>query len=97
MTTLKLRVSGLYRAGEHVFSSGQLPLVQLVGSWLGEAGFPVGARVTVEAVEDGRLVLTRVDDAEEEPEAWPERWPGGTEGAGPREALHLVEPESAHA
>jgi hypothetical protein len=71
---LKLRVSGLYRAGEHVFPSGQLPLMQLVGSWLAEAGFPVGARVTVEAVEDGRLVLTRVDEAEEEPARWPGRW-----------------------
>ncbi len=97
MTTLKLRVSGLYRAGEHVFSSGQLPLVQLVGSWLAEAGFPVGARVTVEAVADGRLVLTRVDEAEEEPATWPEHWPGSAGGADAREALHLVEPESAHA
>lgn len=74
MRTLKLRVSGLYRAGEHVFPVGQLPLVQLVGSWLAEVGFPVGARVTVEAVEDGRLVLTRVDEAEEEPARWPRRW-----------------------
>ena len=74
MRTLKLRVSGLYRAGEHVFPAGQLPLVQLVGGWLTEAGFPVGARVTVEAVEDGRLVLTRVDEAEEEPAQWPQRW-----------------------
>lgn len=97
MQTLKLRVSGLYRAGEHVFSSGQLPLVQLVGSWLAEAGFPVGVRVTVEAVEDGRLVLTRVDKAEEEPATWPEHWPGGAGGTEAREALHLVEPESAHA
>lgn len=74
MRTLKLRVSGLYRAGEHVFPSGQLPLVQLVGDWLAEAGFPVGARVAVEAVEDGRLVLTRVDEAVEEPARWPQRW-----------------------
>ncbi len=74
MRTLKLRVSGLYPAGEHVFPSGQLPLVQLVGDWLAEAGFPVGARVAVEAVEDGRLVLTRVDEAVEEPARWPERW-----------------------
>jgi hypothetical protein len=74
MRTLKLRVSGLYRAGEHVFPAGQLPLVQLVGAWLTEAGFPVGARVTVEAVEHGRLILTRVDEAEEEPARWPRRW-----------------------
>jgi hypothetical protein len=81
MRTLKLRVSGLYRAGEHVFPAGQLPLVQLVGGWLAEAGFPVGTRVTVEAVEDGRLVLTRVDEAEEEPARWPERWALTEKGA----------------
>jgi len=74
MRSLKLRVSGLYGAGEHVFPAGQMPLVQLVGAWLSEAGFPVGARVRVEAVEDGRLVLTRVDEAEEEHARWPQRW-----------------------
>lgn len=63
MRSMKLRVSGLYRQGEHLFPGGQLPLVQLAGGWLAEAGFPVGARVLVEAVGDGRLVLTRVDDA----------------------------------
>lgn len=90
MRTLKLRVSGLYRAGEHVFPSGQMPLVQLVGDWLAQAGFPVGARVAVEAVEDGRLVLTRVDEAVEEPARWPERWAveeAGTEKL-EREAVH---------
>lgn len=63
MRSMKLRVSGLYRQGEHHFLSTQLPLVQLAGGWLAEAGFPVGARVLVETVEDGRLVLTRMDDA----------------------------------
>ncbi|MGD2114651.1 MAG: hypothetical protein PVG07_06355 [Acidobacteriota bacterium] len=91
---MKLRVSGLYRPGEHVFSSGQLPLVQLVGSWLGEVGFPVGARVTVEAVEDGRLVLTRVDEAEEEASAWPERWAFAEPEA---EEEDPVEREAVHA
>jgi hypothetical protein len=81
MRTLKLRVSGLYRVGEHVFPSEQLPLMQLVGFWLAESGFPVGARVRVEAVEDGRLVLTRVDEAEEEPARWPERWALTEKGA----------------
>ena len=66
MTELKLRVSGLYRPGEHVYPSGPLPLVQLVGSWLERAGFPVDARVRVEVVEDGRLVLSRVDEVVEE-------------------------------
>ena len=74
MRTLKLRVSGLYGAGEHVFPSGQVPLVQLAGRWLEEAGFPMGSRVTVEVVEDGRLVLSRVDEAEEAPAPWPRRW-----------------------
>ena len=66
MTELKLRVSGMYRPGEHVYPSGQMPLVQLVGSWLERAGFPVGARVRVEVVGDGRLVLTRADEEAEE-------------------------------
>jgi len=81
MRILKLRVSGLYRPGEHVFPSGQMPLVQLVGDWLSEAGFPVGARVVAKAVEDGRLVLTRVDSAEEERARWPERWALTEKGA----------------
>jgi hypothetical protein len=62
MWTMKLRVSGLYRPGEHVVPTGQLPLLQLVGSWLADAGFPVEAPVEVEVVEPGRLVVTRVDE-----------------------------------
>jgi len=69
MTELKLRVSGLYRPGEHVYPSGQMALIQLVGSWLEAAGFPVGARVRVEVVEEGRLVLSRVEEWEAEAEA----------------------------
>ena len=65
-TELKLRVSGLYRPGEHVYPSGQMPLVQLVGSWLEKAGFPVGTAVRVEVVEDGRLVMTRAEEEAEE-------------------------------
>ena len=66
MRELKLRVSGLYRPGEHVYPSGQMPLVQLVGSWLETAGFPVGTAVRVEVVEDGRLVVTRAEEGAEE-------------------------------
>jgi len=62
MWTMKLRVSGLYRPGEHVVPTGQLPLLQLVGSWLADAGFPVEAPVEVEVVEPGRLMVTRVDE-----------------------------------
>ncbi|HSL83538.1 MAG TPA: SymE family type I addiction module toxin, partial [Thermoanaerobaculia bacterium] len=69
------------RPGEHVFSSAQLPYLPLEGSWLGQAGFPVGARVRVEALEEGRLVLTRVELAEVEPARWPERWALTEKGA----------------
>jgi len=62
MWTMKLRVSGLYRPGEHVIPTGKLPLLQLVGSWLTDAGFPEDAPVEVEVVEPGRLVVTRVDE-----------------------------------
>ena len=74
MTELKLRVSGLYRPGEHVYPSGQMALIQLVGSWLERAGFPVGVRVRVDVVEDGLLVLSRVDEHEEELSAVATAW-----------------------
>ena len=41
-------------------------MIRLSGSWLSAAGFPVGARVRVEVVEAGRLVLTRLDEEGEE-------------------------------
>ena len=44
----------------------QLPMIRLTGSWLAEAGFPVGARVRVEVVEAGRIVMTRLDEEGEE-------------------------------
>jgi len=92
MTELKLRVSGLYRLGEQVYPSEPLPLVQLVGSWLERAGFPVGARVRVEVVEDGRLVLSRVEEWEAEAEAaravaW-ERGSSPADSEVPEEAVH---------
>jgi len=37
------------------------PRLELAGYWLEDAGFPVGARVEVEVVEPGRLVVTRQD------------------------------------
>jgi|GEM_PF-3145542 len=37
------------------------PRLELSGYWLEDAGFPVGARVEVEVVEPGRLVVTRQD------------------------------------
>ncbi len=73
MTEQKLTISGLYRPGWHRWPElGQVAYLPLAGRWLTEAGFPVGARVTVEAVEDGRLVVPRVDEGEE-----PARWPAG--------------------
>jgi len=90
MTELKLRVSGLYRPGEHVYPSGPLPLVQLVGSWLEGAGFPVGARVRVDVIEDGRLMLSRVDDCEEELSAGVEPWER-VEPSGPSRSTASVE------
>ena len=92
MRTLKLRVSGLYGVGEHVFPTGQVPMVQLAGKWLAEAGFPMGARVVATVVEDGHLVLTRVDEAEEAPARWPGRWAAVEVGADepePREEVAL--------
>jgi len=89
MTELKLRVSGLYRPGEHVFPSGPLPLVQLVGSWLERAGFPVGARVWVEVVEEGRLVLSRVEEWEAEAASCAVAWKAeAPEPEVPEEAAH---------
>jgi len=34
------------------------PKIRLCGHWLAQAGFPMGSRVQVEPVEDGKLVLT---------------------------------------
>jgi len=89
MTELKLRVSGLYRPGEHMYPSGPLPLVQLVGSWLEQAGFPVDARVRVEVVEDGRLVLSRVEEWEAEEASCAAPWAAeAPEPEVPEEAAH---------
>jgi len=58
----KLTVSGLYGPGWPAFAEERpLPLLQLAGRWLWEAGFGVGTRVRVEVVAEGRLELTRVD------------------------------------
>lgn len=41
-------------------SEVQVPILQLAGPWLEEAGFPIGAEVAVEVVEPGSLLVTRV-------------------------------------
>jgi antitoxin component of MazEF toxin-antitoxin module len=63
MTEQKLMVTGLYRPGWHRWPDlGQVPYLPLAGNWLAEAGFPAGARVAVEVVGDGELVVRRVEE-----------------------------------
>ena len=63
MTEQKLMVTGLYRPGWHRWPDlGQVPHLPLTGQWLAEAGFPAGARVAVEVVGDGELVVRRVEE-----------------------------------
>jgi hypothetical protein len=65
VTEQKLTVTGLYRPGWHRWpEAGQVPYLPLAGRWLAEAGFPTGARVAVQVVEDGKLVVRRVEEAE---------------------------------
>lgn len=65
MTEQKLTVTGLYRPGWHRWPDlGQVPYLPLAGQWLAEAGFPAGTRVLVEVVEDGELVVRRVEEGE---------------------------------
>lgn len=37
------------------------PTLHLAGKWLAAAGFPAGARVTVDTSTPGRLVIERTD------------------------------------
>jgi hypothetical protein len=90
MTEQKLTVTGLYRPGWHRWPEvGQVAYLPLAGQWLAEAGFPVGARVVVEVVEDGELVVRRMDEVE----AAEARPPAGRLAEGCEEA----EREAAHA
>jgi Toxin SymE, type I toxin-antitoxin system len=57
MNEHKLTISELPAPGGAVSA----PRLDLAGYWLQDAGFPVGARVEVEVVELGRLVVTRQD------------------------------------
>lgn len=57
MAERKLTVAGLFRPGWHALPERQqMPLLQLAGPWLEEAGFFPGAEVKVR-VEAGRLVV----------------------------------------
>lgn len=67
MTERKLTISALYRPGWHAFPHReQLPHLQLAGPWMEAAGFYPGARVRVDVVADGRLVVTRVDEGQDD-------------------------------
>ena len=50
------------------------PRLELTGPWLEAAGFPAGARVEVEVVEPGRLVVTRRDAEGPVPSLLPLVW-----------------------
>jgi hypothetical protein len=50
------------------------PRLELAGYWLWDVGFPVGARVEVEVVRPGRLVMTRQDAGEPLPSLLPLGW-----------------------
>ena len=85
-------VTGLYRPGWHRWPDlGQVPYLPLAGQWLAEAGFPAGARVAVEVVGDGELVVRRVEEV-----ASIEAHRGGAERPEVYEARDL-EPEAVHA
>ena len=71
MRAQRSRVGGIFPVlGFYVPSRwSRLPLLQLCGQWLQEAGFADGDAVRVEVAEPGRLVVQRLSHAEEEHEA----------------------------
>jgi len=79
MRSHRHRVGGLYPVLEYYVPSrwSRLPLLQLCGQWLLEAGFSEGDAVRVEVPEPGRLVVQRLTEGEEEEQS------GAVEGSGP--------------
>lgn len=59
MREQKRRVGSMYRPGWERFER-PMPLLQLAGPWLGEAGFAPGDEVRV-VVRRGRLLVVRRD------------------------------------
>ena len=59
MREQKRRVGSMYRPGWESFER-PMPLLQLAGPWLGEAGFAPGDEVRV-VVRQGRLLVVRRD------------------------------------
>ena len=59
MREQKRRVGSMYRLGWESFER-PMPLLQLAGPWLGEAGFAPGDEVRV-VVRQGRLLVVRRD------------------------------------
>lgn len=89
MTEQKLTISGLYRSGWPRWpEAAQVPHLPLTGQWLAEAGFPVGTCVVVETVEDGELVVRRVEEAEAAGAGRPAERLGETWERREREAAH---------
>ncbi len=94
MKPLKLTMSGLFREGWTEYPQfDQQPLLLLCGLWLKEAGFYVGARVRVDLLGEGRLVITLVEQGREDEEMQPVVWVpaeqiGKLEAACQREAAH---------
>lgn len=75
MKPLKMTVSGLFRDGWTEYPQfDQQPLLLLAGLWLKEAGFYVGARVRVDVLGEGRLVVTLVEQGREDEELQPVVW-----------------------
>jgi hypothetical protein len=60
--------------GPTVPSRSQVPLLLLAGVWMQGAGFYPGARVRVDVVDDGRLVVTRADNGDAGRELRPVVW-----------------------
>lgn len=60
MSEQQRRVGSLYRAGWGTGLSRPMPLLQLAGEWLGQAGFAPGDEVRV-VVRQGRLLVVRRD------------------------------------
>jgi len=75
MTKHKMTISALHAPGWYnVPSRSQVPMLLLTGLWMQDAGFYPGARVRVDAVDEGRLVVTRATDGDEGREWHPVVW-----------------------
>lgn len=75
MSEHRMTISGLNTPGWHnVPSRSQVPMLLVAGVWLRDAGFYPDCRVRVDIVEEGRVVITRADEAEAGREWRPVVW-----------------------